>query len=129
MQLIPEPSDEKAVYWFWLFRLDTGLLKVDKPAFAEALSAEGMPVTTSYLPVPTRDNWCRHHTVFGTSGYPWASPLYDSNRESTYELPNIMATDECHFRVSFHEDWTNQEVDDLIAALSKVEQAYRNHRN
>jgi len=40
------------------------------------------------------------------------------------ELPNAMQADHEHFRLTIHEDWTQNDVDLLIQAVTKVEAAY-----
>jgi len=125
VRLVEEPADTQGVYWFWLFCSDLEQLKVDKTAFADALVAEGIPAVASYRPMPTLAQWYRQRKVFGSSGYPWASPLYGVQETPSYEFPNILSTDANHFRVSFHEGWEEQEIEDLTTALTKVERAYR----
>jgi perosamine synthetase len=124
VRLVTEPPDCRSVYGFLLLKLQADRLRVDKDAFVRALAAEGMPASPSYWYVPTRMPWCRERRVFGTSELPWSSPLYKGDADRQFELPNAEATDACHFRMDFHEDWTQREVDDLLAALRKVENAY-----
>ena len=115
----------EAVYWFLMFRLEVERLAVGKSDFIEALNAEGIPAGASYLVVPTRMPWHRNRSVFGSSGMPWSSPSYTGDADREFPLPNIEATDARHFNIGgFHEGWTQSEVDDLLAALAKVEKAY-----
>ena len=115
----------EGAYWFLMFKLDLKGIGVDKEKFVEALKAEGLiSVFDSYLNTPALDDWCRKRKVFGSSGYPWASPLYKGDPDKSYELPNALAADECHFHLYFHEGCGAQEVADTVSALKKVEQAY-----
>ena len=123
VRVVTDPPDCRAVYGFLLFRLRADELRVDKNTFASAVAAEGIPVSPSYWYVPTRMPWCRRRRVFGTSGLPWSSPLYGGDADRQFDLPNAEATDGRHFRMDIHEDWTQREVDDILAALSKVENA------
>jgi len=116
--------DCEGVYWFLFFKLDAGKLSVDKETFVKALAAEGLPVDAGYLHLWHRAEWYTSRSVFGSSGYPWACPLYRGNPDEIFETPNIIATDRCHFRIMTHENNTADDVDDLIAALKKVEEAY-----
>jgi len=111
-------------FWFLLFSLDLDRLRVDKKTFVAALAAEGLPVGASYLHVPSLARWYRQKAVFGRSRYPWACPLYKGDPDKDYPVPNILATDACHFRMAFHENYGRREVADIVAALKKVEAAY-----
>ena len=119
----PAPGDEGS-FWFLLFRLDLARLAVGKDTFVKALRAEGLPVDAGYLHVPSLAEWYKTRTVFGRSGLPWTSPLYKGKADAEYPVPNIMATDACHFRMNFHEKFGPREVRDIVAALRKVERAY-----
>ena len=122
--LIGDPPECEAAYWFLQFCLDCERLSVTKTAFVEALGAEGLPASATYLVVPTRMTWGRDRTVFGTPGLPWTDPLYEGDPDRDYPLPNVEQADAQSFRVFFHEGWTEREVEDLLAALRKVERAY-----
>ena len=39
-------------------------------------------------------------------------------------MSNAIEATDSHFNVSIHENWGQQEVDDLVAALVKIESAY-----
>jgi len=114
----------KAVYWFLFFRLDLDRITVDKKTFVNALTAEGLPMRESYLRVFTDAEWYKKRAVFGTSGYPWTSPLYTGNPDREYPLPNVRAADACHFGLSFHESCGDAEAADALAAFRKVERAF-----
>lgn len=57
-------------YWFYLFRLETGRFRVDRAAFAQALSAEGVAAEAGYIPQPVyRYAVFQNHNFFG-GGWP-----------------------------------------------------------
>jgi len=116
--------DTEGVFWFIFFKLDLEKLSVDKNTFVEALLAEGLPVTASYRYLFTEAPWYKNKAVFGKSGYPWASPLYKGDPNRDYPLPNACAVDRCTFHMGIHENLTEREARDTIAALKKVERAY-----
>ncbi|HXG23919.1 MAG TPA: hypothetical protein VNJ09_05135, partial [Chthonomonadales bacterium] len=128
VRLLTASPNSEPVYWFLLFHLDLSRLSVPKQAFVQALQAEGIPAGSGYWAVPISFEWWKNRAVFGTSGLPWSSPLYKGNPDREYPLPNIRATDACHFVVSFHEAWTDQDISDLLTALQKVENAYLTER-
>ena len=41
-----------------------------------------------------------------------------------FDVSNAIEATDSHFNVSIHENWGQQEVDDLVAALAKIESAY-----
>jgi len=124
IRLVQEQPACESVYWFLFFRLDANMLRVDKKTMVDALQAEGIPAEATYFSIPTQMDWYCNRSVFGTSDLPWSSPQYKGDINKQFDLPNIKATDAEHFRVYFHEDWTEREVADLLAALGKVEKAY-----
>ena len=117
--------ETEGVFWFLLFALDAEKLRVDKQVFVEALAAEGLPVGPSYYHAQSEADWWRNKDVFGASGYPWTCPLYQGDPNAEYPLPNARAADDGHFRMDFHENWTDREVADTLEALRKVGSAYR----
>jgi dTDP-4-amino-4,6-dideoxygalactose transaminase len=114
----------EGAYWFLFLRVDLGRLKADKGKFVDALVAEGLPFEKTYYCVPCQHPWAKERKVFGTSGYPWTSPLYKGDPNRPYDLPNIKTTDDCHVRLMIHENCGPPEVADALGALAKVEAAY-----
>jgi dTDP-4-amino-4,6-dideoxygalactose transaminase len=110
--------------WFLFMRLNVERLTVDKARFVAALEAEGLPVGASYLHVPSLQKWFQERSVFGRSGYPWASSRYTGDASAVYEVPNVIATEARHFRLMIHEGWGDREVEATMRALRKVERAY-----
>jgi dTDP-4-amino-4,6-dideoxygalactose transaminase len=117
------PGSEGA-YWFMRLRVDASLLRVDKDTFARAVAAEGIPVTPSYRHLPAEALWFRQRRVFPPSDYPWGLPAYQGDRKAVFPCPNAVAAVESHFLLAVHENYADQEVADILAALRKVEAAY-----
>lgn len=117
------PNTE-SVYWFMRFHVDASKLTVDKDGFAKAVAAEGIPVSVSYRHIPSEATWFRERKVFGNSDYPWGLPAYRGDRDATFPCPNAVEAAETHFTMSIHENYGSQEVEDVVRALEKVEQAY-----
>jgi len=112
------------VFWFLFLRLDLDKTTVDKETFVDALAAEGLPVSASYFNLFTETEWYRNRAVFGSSGYPWKSPLYKGNPDRKYPCPNMIAADANHFRMSIHENLGPKQIKEALAAFRKVEAAY-----
>jgi dTDP-4-amino-4,6-dideoxygalactose transaminase len=123
-----QPEGAEASYWFLRLHVADGLLAVDATTFARAVGAEGIPVTAAYTgALQAYAPWLLGHHVFGTSDYPWGAPEYraaggDPGRR--YPCPNALAVVRSDFNVGLHEGWGDQEVEDTLAAIEKVERAY-----
>ena len=117
------PPESTASYWFLRLSVDESKLTVDKTRFAEAVAAEGIPVTVSYNHMPSEHVWFRQRRTYGTSGYPWPA---DKAGEAAvqFDLPNCRAAIASCFLIALHENWSQREVDDTVRALEKVHEAY-----
>lgn len=111
-------------YWFILLRVEAEALAVSKADLARALAAEGIPCDAAYDHIVAEADWIRQRATYGASQCPWTCPLY--GREITYEgtLPDARLAIDRHMVLRLHEGCTMQEVDDMAAALHKVEAAY-----
>lgn len=116
------PGDE-ASYWFATYQLEVEKLTVDRNEFARAMGAEGIPCA-GYPFFPTRMPWardrcpaCGKHDPCSLDGCPRQNP-------QLVELPNATAFEASSLRFQFHEGWTEDDADDVAAALHKVEQAF-----
>jgi dTDP-4-amino-4,6-dideoxygalactose transaminase len=119
-----EAPRSEGAYWFMRVRVEAQRLKVDKDTFAKAVAAEGIPVTPSYRHLPSEALWFRQRRVFPPSDYPWGLPAYQGDRNARFPCPNAVAAAESHFVLAVHENYADQEVADILAALRKVEEAY-----
>jgi perosamine synthetase len=119
-----EVKDTEAVYWFLRFHVDTNQLRVDKDTFAAAVAAEGIPVSANYRWLPAEAEWFRKRRVFPGSDYPWGLPQYGGDRLAQFPCPNAVDAVESHFIMSIHENYGDEEVRDVVAAIAKVEAAY-----
>ncbi len=111
-------------YWLMLLRIDTSLLKVSKVEFVQAVAAEGVPMDPHYDFIAYESPWIRQRANYGRSGCPWTCPFY--GREVQYEgsCPNARRAIDAHMVLPWHECLTSREVQDIAAALHKVEEAY-----
>ena len=120
-KLVPQTEP---VFWFMRFHVDVSKLTVDKAGFVKALSAEGIPATVAYRHIPSEALWFKERKVFGNSDYPWGLPDYKGDRNAKFPCPNAVEAAESHFTMPVHENYGEQEVADIVAALEKVEKAY-----
>ena len=84
--------DFESSYWFLPVAFYPERAACDKETFCESLRAEGLPVTDDYRSgMPHRQTWYMERRVFGSSGYPWASPLYKGDPNRGFPCPNAQA--------------------------------------
>ena len=118
------PPESESAYWFIRMHIDCDKLKVDKPTFVQALSAEGIPCSVEYRAMPSEAKWFRERNTYGKSGYPWTAPEYKGERDKVFPCPNCVASVESHFSMALNENFGQQEALDFAATLRKVETAY-----
>jgi len=99
------PGSRSSVF-FHTVVLDLNQLSVGKQEFIEALAAEGIWLNGDYRDITCEWQWIPEYTV---------------NFRPT---PNAIAFRDRTFNILFNERFTEREVDDLIAAIRKVEAAY-----
>jgi len=112
-------------YWLLMLRFDAEAAAVTKAQFARAVAAEGIPVDPHYDWIVYETPWFRDQANYGASGCPWTCPYY--GREVTYEgsCPDARRAVDRHMVLHWHEGYTLNEVNDIAAALEKVDRAYR----
>ena len=119
-------GDVQSSHWFTAVAFYPERAACDKETFCASLRAEGLPVTDDYrYGMPHRQSWYTERRVFGSSGYPWASPLYKGDPNREFPCPNAQAMLKSHFTFSLHENWSTREIDDVVAIFQKVAAAYR----
>lgn len=114
-------------YWFLCLFIDREDLNCNSDEFAGALELEGIGgVQAGYPFIPTDQPWHRDAVVFGTSGMPWS--LRQQPHPQLFELPNAHAANQAIVRVDVHESLGAGEARDLVAAVQKVAQYYRDSK-
>ncbi len=124
IRMVGDPPDCESVFWFLVFDVDPGRISVGKERYARALAAEGLPFASFYIPPMTEWTWFRQRAVFGDSGYPWAAPEYGGDPDRPMPVDNFYAMDKRLCRMDYHENLRQQDIEDIVAAFAKVEEAY-----
>ncbi len=88
------------------------------------MTAEGIPVTESYRHIFCEVPWFINKAVFGTSGFPWNCSDYKGPREPQFKIDNVIKVVDTHFNIYMHENYGQREIDDILTAVEKVENAY-----
>ena len=113
-------------YWWLPVRVNSERLTCERETFVQALAAEGVPATDiGWGLMPHRMEWFRQRRVFGTSRYPWASPDYRGDGDLEYPCPNADAVMTSYMKLPVHDGWGEEEVGDMVTALSKLDRAFR----
>ncbi len=119
-----QPPESECTYWYLRMTLTLDALRVDMATFQKALSAEGISSLRGYPNAPCMFPWFADKAVFGKSGFPWDCSDYTGPKEPVSRTENVMKVFNENFCVNMHESYGQQEADDIIAALLKVENAY-----
>ena len=122
------PEGGEPSYWFMRLSVDASKLAVGASEFARAVGKEGIPVAARYDgAMQGTAAWLNERRVFGESGYPWAAPEYVArgwDPERRFGCPNAQAVLESDFNLRIHERWGEEEIEDTLAAIEKVEREY-----
>jgi dTDP-4-amino-4,6-dideoxygalactose transaminase len=116
----------ESVYWFLRMHFHAEQASCDKTTYAQALIAEGLPITPSYrIGLPHLQSWFEERRVFGAPGYPWSSPDYKGDAQRRFPTPNAQAVMETDFNLHIHENWSEQDVEDAAAIFQRVDAYFR----
>jgi dTDP-4-amino-4,6-dideoxygalactose transaminase len=116
--------EDRCNYWFYMLRLKPGEFRCDRAEFVEALTAEGVPASAGYIPVPLHRNpvFLKH----GFFGGRWPVREFglttmDYSKQQTPEAEAILRTG---IRVTIHEAMTEDYVASVAEAIRKVARHY-----
>jgi len=120
--IVPEllPTAEHS-YWWWRLGVDSNKLTCSKAEFCAALMAEGLLMNPSYrYALPYTFDWFQNRA----NKHPWNNPLYKGDPNKEPNTPNAFAVMDDYFNLNISESWGEQEANDIIAIIEKVERAY-----
>ena len=120
--IIPEllPAAEHS-YWWWRLCIDSSILTCSKDEFCTALIAEGLPIMSDYsAALPYTFEWFQNRA----DKHPWNNPLYQGDATMKPNTPNAFVAMDKNMILFINESWSEQEADDIIAIIKKVERAY-----
>jgi perosamine synthetase len=103
-------------WWFYLFRVQSELLRADADTFAKALKAEGLPVAAHYIgdPIYTYPLF-QNHTAFAHAPHPFGSRKYERGQCPVAE--DILKT--CII-LPINEAYTPDDLTETVTAFKKV---------
>lgn len=115
--LLPQPTEGcNPSWWFFMMRVVPDVLGTDADGFAEALRAEGLPVSAHYIGrcVYEYDVMSRH-AAFERGEHPYKSHEYRKG-----DCPVAEEILETAVMLSINEGYTDQDLDETVEAIRKV---------
>lgn len=108
----------ECTYWFYMFRLDDEALACSRDAFCEALEAEGIPNRAGYIPdVCYMQPMFQNKQAYLGSHFPFDMTSISYERGLCPVAESILKT---AVQLPINEFYTEQDIDDMIRAVSKV---------
>ncbi|MCK4982644.1 MAG: DegT/DnrJ/EryC1/StrS family aminotransferase, partial [Victivallaceae bacterium] len=120
--IVPELlTTAKHSYWWWRLGVDSSKLTCSKDEFCASLIAEGMTINPKYTgALPYTFDWFQNHA----NKHPWNNPLYKGDPAQEPDTPNAFAVMKIYFNLNISESWGEQEANDIITIIKKVESTY-----
>jgi perosamine synthetase len=117
------PAD-RCTYWFYMLRLRPGVLRCERAEFVKALTAEGVPASAGYIPVPLYAN-----PVFQSHGFFAARWPVKEFGLTAMDYTKVFCTDaeqilKTSVRIVIHEGMNEAYVASLGEAITKVARHY-----
>jgi perosamine synthetase len=127
LRLPPLDVVDRHSFWTFPILIDPDRLGAGNAGFGAALLAEGLPVTPGYLDRPVHlVPALTERRTFGTSGFPLTSP--PARKEMRYARGDCPVAermvDSTLLVLACNERYTDADVDDLVAGITKVHAAF-----
>ena len=122
--------DSKSTYWFYMFRINEQEAGVSRDVFSDALTAEGIDNLRGYIPtcIYEYDMFTNRTAYLGTHcpfDCPYGAGSYSYGKGLCPTAEEILQT---AIRFNFNEFYTDQDVDDMIAAVEKISRYFQEKR-
>lgn len=121
------PEDSASSYWLFPVTVDTAALGATVGEIATAISAEGLGVGPGYVMPLYLTPALAEGKTYGDSHFPFESPYtarsHRDFREGLCPVAESMAT--TMFNVPINENFTENDVRDIAAAITKVATAFK----
>jgi dTDP-4-amino-4,6-dideoxygalactose transaminase len=124
----PIDTPERRNGWYVLaFSLDMERMKGDIKQFVKAAGAEGAPCWKVFWPQCHTEGAFTKHNAFGSNGFPFTSKEYTTAASADYshvEVPNALWHEKSTFTCFAYPTYTEQDMEQIAAAVVKVIKAY-----
>lgn len=116
-------AENECTYWFYMLRLKEEELSCSRSEFCDALTAEGIPNRAGYIPdVCYMQPLFQNRQAYLGSSFPFDQSGVTYERGLCPEAERILQT---AVQIPLSEFYTDQDVEDIIAALQKVANYYK----
>ena len=116
--------EDRAVYWFYMFRMQPEGFRCGRSEFVRALTAEGAPVRGGYIGVPLYGEPVFQKHAFFAGRWPVKEMGLTTMDFSKHKCPEAEAILVTGMRVPVNEFWTEEYVLQVAAAIRKVARHY-----
>mgnify|MGYP000936053926 FL=1 len=116
--------EDRAVYWFYMFRMQPEGFRCGRSEFVRALTAEGAPVRGGYIGVPLYGEPVFQKHAFFAGRWPVKEMGLTTMDLSKHKCPEAEAILVTGMRVPVNEFWTEEYVLQVAAAIRKVARHY-----
>lgn len=117
----------KSSYWFYMFRVNEEEAGFSTDAFVKMLTAEGVPCMKGYIPTCIYEyDMFLNQTAYQNTHCPFDCQYYNKKIEYYHGLcPNAERILETSVRINFDEFFTDDDLNDIIAAVTKISNFYQ----
>jgi len=124
--LIPHQvhPEDRAVYWFYMFRIRPEAFRCGRSEFTKALAAEGAPVSGGYIKVPLYGEPVFQNHGFFAGRWPVKELGLTTMDFSKHQCPEAEAILATGIRVMINENMSDEYILQVAAAIQKVARHY-----
>jgi dTDP-4-amino-4,6-dideoxygalactose transaminase len=124
--LIPHQvhPEDRAVYWFYFFRMRPEAFRGNRSEFVKALLAEGAGVSAGYIGVPLYGEPVFQKHAFFAGRWPVKEMGLTTMDYSKHRCPGAEAILKTGIRVALHEYMTEDYINGVARAIDKVARHY-----
>jgi dTDP-4-amino-4,6-dideoxygalactose transaminase len=112
--------EDRAVYWFYFFRMRSGAFSCDRSKFVRAIQAEGASVSGGYIKVPLYGEPVFQQHAFFAGRWPVKEMGLTTMDFSKHKCPEAEAILADSIRVTINENMSEEYILGVAAAIEKV---------
>jgi len=116
--------DDRAVYWFYFFRMKPEAFRCGRSELVKAMAAEGAPVSGGYIAVPLYGEPVFRNHAFFAGRWPVKEMGLTTMDFTKHKCPEVEAILKTGIRVTIEEHMTEEYILEVAAAIEKVVMHY-----